>query len=66
MEEGEILEWRKKEGERIEKGEVLFVIETEKVTFEVEAGAENSTTRSEGFEEKVRRNFFSLGYRWDF
>lgn len=37
MEEAQIVEWRKKEGERVEKGEVLFVIETEKVTFEVEA-----------------------------
>jgi pyruvate dehydrogenase E2 component (dihydrolipoamide acetyltransferase) len=39
MEEGKIVEWRKKEGEKVEKGEILFVIETEKVTFEVEAEA---------------------------
>ena len=37
MEEGKIVEWKKKEGEKVEKGEILFVIETEKVTFEVEA-----------------------------
>lgn len=37
MTEGKILEWRKREGERVEKGEILFVFETEKVTFEVEA-----------------------------
>ena len=37
MTEGKIVEWKKKEGERVEKGEVLFVFETEKVTFEVEA-----------------------------
>ncbi|MGD0623713.1 MAG: dihydrolipoamide acetyltransferase family protein [Thermodesulfobacteriota bacterium] len=37
MVEGKIVEWRKKEGERVEKGEVLFVFETEKTTFEVEA-----------------------------
>jgi pyruvate dehydrogenase E2 component (dihydrolipoamide acetyltransferase) len=37
MTEGKIVEWRKKEGERVEKGEVLFVFETEKTTFEVEA-----------------------------
>lgn len=36
------------------------------VTLEVEAGAENSTTRSETVEERIRRNFFSLGYRYDF
>lgn len=39
MVEGKIVEWRKKEGEAVEKGEVLFVIETEKVTYEVEAPA---------------------------
>ncbi len=37
MSEGKIVEWMKKEGEWVEKGEVLFVFETEKVTFEVEA-----------------------------
>jgi pyruvate dehydrogenase E2 component (dihydrolipoamide acetyltransferase) len=37
MTEGKIVEWKKKEGERVETGEVLFVFETEKVTFEVEA-----------------------------
>lgn len=37
MKEGKIVEWRKKEGDRVAKGEVLFVFETEKTTFEVEA-----------------------------
>ena len=37
MAEGKIVEWRKKEGEKVERGEVLFVFETEKTTFEVEA-----------------------------
>lgn len=37
MVEGNIVEWRKKEGDPVQKGEILFVIETEKVTFEVEA-----------------------------
>jgi len=37
MTEGKVVEWRKKEGERVRKGEVLFVFETEKITFEVEA-----------------------------
>lgn len=37
MVDGTIIEWKKKEGEVVEKGEILFVIETEKVTFEVEA-----------------------------
>ncbi len=37
MTEGMIVEWRKKEGETVKKGEVLFVLETEKVTYEVES-----------------------------
>ena len=37
MTEGTIIEWKKKEGEPVEKGEILYVLETEKVTFEVEA-----------------------------
>jgi pyruvate dehydrogenase E2 component (dihydrolipoamide acetyltransferase) len=37
MKEGRILEWKKKEGDRVKRGEVLFVLETEKVTFEVES-----------------------------
>ncbi len=37
MTEGKILEWRKREGDWVEKGEILFVFETEKVAFEVEA-----------------------------
>jgi len=37
MTEGTIIEWKKKEGERVEKGEILYVLETEKVTYEVEA-----------------------------
>jgi len=37
MTEGKIVEWKKREGEWINKGEILFVFETEKVAFEVEA-----------------------------
>jgi pyruvate dehydrogenase E2 component (dihydrolipoamide acetyltransferase) len=37
MTEGTIREWKKNEGDWVEKGEVLFVFETEKVTFDVEA-----------------------------
>ena len=37
MTEGLITEWRKKEGDPVKKGEILFVLETEKVTYEVEA-----------------------------
>jgi pyruvate dehydrogenase E2 component (dihydrolipoamide acetyltransferase) len=37
MTEGKVVEWKKREGDRVEKGEILFVFETEKTTFEVEA-----------------------------
>ncbi len=36
---GKITKWLKKEGDRVEKGEGIVEIETEKVTFEVEAEA---------------------------
>jgi len=37
MGEGRIVEWLKKEGDRVEKGEPILVIETDKATLEVEA-----------------------------
>jgi pyruvate dehydrogenase E2 component (dihydrolipoamide acetyltransferase) len=37
MEEGEILGWRKKEGEQVRKGEILLEIMTDKASQEVEA-----------------------------
>jgi len=37
MEKGTIVEWLKKEGDRVEKGEPILVIETDKATLEVEA-----------------------------
>ena len=37
MTEGKIVEWRKKQGDEVTKGEALFIFETEKVTYEVEA-----------------------------
>ncbi len=39
MEEGTIIEWAKEEGDSVEKGEVLFSVETEKITNDVEAMA---------------------------
>ncbi len=39
MTEGTITEWKKKEGEQVEEKEILYVLETEKVTYEVEAPA---------------------------
>ena len=37
MTEGTIVEWKKEVGDRVEKGEVLLEIETDKVTTEVES-----------------------------
>jgi len=37
MTEGLIVEWKKTEGDPVKKGEILFVLETEKVTYEVES-----------------------------
>lgn len=37
MTEGLIVEWKKREGDLVKQGEVLFVLETEKVTYEVES-----------------------------
>ncbi len=37
MTEGLVVEWKKKEGDPVKKGEILFILETEKVTYEVEA-----------------------------
>ena len=37
MREGIIVEWKKQEGQWIEKGEVLYLLETEKITIEIEA-----------------------------
>lgn len=45
MVEGLIVEWRKKEGDIVRKGDVLFVLETEKVTFEVEAPEDGTLGR---------------------
>jgi NAD(P)-dependent dehydrogenase (short-subunit alcohol dehydrogenase family) len=37
MEEGAVVAWRKQVGEWVEKGEILFLVETDKVQMEVEA-----------------------------
>ena len=45
MEEGTVVAWRKKEGEQFKKGEILYDIETEKVTSEVEAPWDGTLTK---------------------
>lgn len=39
VEKGTIVEWKKKEGDFVEKGETIFIVETEKVATEVESPA---------------------------
>ena len=39
MEEGAIVEWLKQEGDEIKRGDVLFTVESDKATLEVEASA---------------------------
>jgi len=37
MTKGTIIEWYKKEGDRVDKEEALFLVDTEKATIDVEA-----------------------------
>ena len=39
MEEGTVLEWRKRDGEEVQRGDVLAEIESDKASFEIEAEA---------------------------
>ncbi len=39
MEEGTLVKWNVKEGETIEKGQIIFEVETDKATIEIEADA---------------------------
>lgn len=45
MKTGKIVEWLKKEGDQVRKGEALLVVEGEKTTFEVEAPSEGILRR---------------------
>jgi pyruvate dehydrogenase E2 component (dihydrolipoamide acetyltransferase) len=56
MESGRIEKWHKKEGDRVEKGEVLFEVMTDKVTIEVESyesGILKKIVKAEGEEVPV-------------
>ncbi len=45
MQSGKIVEWLKKEGEQVKKGEPILVVEGEKTTFEIEAPESGLLTR---------------------
>src|SRR2546428_13371910 len=40
MEEGTIVEWKKKSGEAVKKGEVIAEVESDKATFDLESEAD--------------------------
>src|ERR687886_276841 len=40
MEEGTVLEWKKEDGQEVQRGEVLAEIESDKASFEIEAEAD--------------------------
>jgi pyruvate/2-oxoglutarate dehydrogenase complex dihydrolipoamide acyltransferase (E2) component len=43
--EGKVLEWKKREGDRVEAGETILSIETEKITVDIPAGAPECSWR---------------------
>jgi len=45
MQSGKIVEWLKKEGDQVKKGEPILVVEGEKTTFEIEAPESGLLTR---------------------
>ncbi len=45
MDEGRIVAWRKREGDRVAAGEILFEVETDKATMEVESPAAGTLRR---------------------
>ena len=47
MDEGRIVAWRKREGDRVRQGEILFEVETDKATMEVEAPVAGTLRRSQ-------------------
>lgn len=40
MNSGSVSEWKKKEGDAVKKGEILFIAATDKLTFDVESPEE--------------------------
>ncbi|HYZ19117.1 MAG TPA: biotin/lipoyl-containing protein, partial [Gaiellaceae bacterium] len=64
MESGTIVRWLKSEGDRVEKGEALYELDTEKVTQEVEADASGVLLKilaQEGEEIEVGKRIAVIG-----
>ena len=45
MEEGKVVEWKKKEGDAVAKGEILLEVETDKAVMEIESTASGVLSR---------------------
>jgi pyruvate/2-oxoglutarate dehydrogenase complex dihydrolipoamide acyltransferase (E2) component len=45
MEEGTVQTWNMKEGDTVEKGQMVLVIETDKSVFDIEAPASGTVTK---------------------
>jgi pyruvate dehydrogenase E2 component (dihydrolipoamide acetyltransferase) len=64
MEEGTLVKWNVKEGETIEKGQIIFEVETDKATIEIEADAAGRLAKivaSEGEIVPIRQPVAYLG-----
>jgi len=53
MQEGKVVRWRKKVGEYVEKGEILYELETEKILYEVESPGSGVLGKIIVFEEEI-------------
>lgn len=62
MEEGTVLEWFKKEGDYVETGEAILLIETDKVSMEVEAETSGTIIKITGKPGDVLPVFTVIGY----
>ncbi len=56
MEEGLIVTWHKKEGDSVERGEVIMEVETDKATMEVESTGSGVLKRSSSPQAKPCRS----------
>ena len=56
MKNGKVVEWKVEEGGRVEKGQIVMVIETEKVSYEVESPAEGYLHKLVALKQKIPVN----------
>jgi len=61
MQHGNIVEWLKKEGEPVKKGEPLFSVDTEKAVMEVESEVNGVLKK---IRSQIKTSRYRLGMRW--